>query len=95
MSGRTRIIAFLSREVFGFDAVPTSLQSHLTLQSDSTPEIEHAWNDLLKLPCIAIAQIASEIAGNHIPLFTMTHCAQLEFKRLERSLDNTHVDANA
>ncbi len=89
------IIAFLSREVFGFDAVPTSLQSHLTLQSDSTPEIEHAWNDLLKLPVLQLPKSHPKLPGNHIPLFTMTHCAQLEFKRLERSLDNTHVDANA
>lgn len=57
------IIAFLSREVFGFDTVPATIQEHLILQSDSTPEIAEAWNNLLKLPCIALAKIASEVAG--------------------------------
>jgi hypothetical protein len=80
------IIAFLSREVFGFDAVPMSLQTHLTLQSDSTPEIEHAWNDLLKLPCIAIAQIASEIAGKAYSVIhndTLCSTGVLEFQNGE------------
>ena len=57
------IIAFLSKEVFGFDRVPPTIQEHLTLQTDSTPEIAEAWNDLLKLPCVALAKTTSEVTG--------------------------------
>ena len=76
LSGRPWNHRIPQQGVFGFDTVPTTIQEQLALQSNSTPEIDEAWNDLLKLPCVALSKIASEVAGlSYAVIFNDSQCS--------------------